>query len=438
MRLVRAAPIVIVIAVFAVIVLHSQGAPAYRAAAVFDTAKGMVPGQLVKVAGTRVGTVTAVRLAPGPTALIEFSVARRFAPFHADARCRILPEGPISEYYVECDPGSPARPPLGRSPLSGLPTVPLTRTTVPVALQDLLNIFSLPVSERLGVLVNELGIGTAGRGADLNTLLRRADPALTEGDRVLSILDAQNTQIAGAVTQTRAVIGSLAARNRSVRGFVDHAASVSATLAGHAGALRAGVRGLPALLRELDSGLAPLNRVAVQSTPLLADLRASAPGLTRLTRTLPAFSRPGLPAIRSLGRAAAHGLAALAPARLVADELKRLAPVAATVLRPLDELLVSSRDSGAFEGLLRLAYSLSTDSGAYDALSHYVSALIIPFPTCIADAAARGCSHTYSSPGQGATPINAPPANAPPATAAAAARPRRSRTLNSLLRYLLR
>jgi len=397
------------IAVAVALALSATAGPSgFRAAAIFDSAKGLLPGQLVKVAGARVGRITAVKLEPGPKALVEFSIDRRFAPFHTDARCQILPEGLISENYVQCNPGTPSAPRLARSPLDGVPTVPLADTTVPVSLQDVLNIFSLPVSERLGVLINELGIGTAARGSDIAAILNRTNPALTQGDRVLAVLDAQNTQIARAVGQTRAVMGALAARNASVRAFVDRAGSVASVAAAHSAALSEGVRRLPALLTQLDSGLAPIDRVAVRSTPLLADLRAAAPGLTELTSTLPAFVVPGLPAVRALAAASSRGTRALRAARPVVGQLSRLAALARSVLPPLDRFLVSSRDSGAFEGMLRLLYSLSTDSGAYDAISHYVTALIVPFPTCMANAAARGCGHAYDAPDQGAIPINDP------------------------------
>jgi virulence factor Mce-like protein len=391
--------------VVALVVWLGGGAAGYRAAAVFDSAKGIVPGQLVKIAGARVGTVTAVRLVPGPRALIEFSVDRRFAPFHADARCRILPEGLISENYVECDPGSPSSPVLGAAGRDGLPTVPVAHTTVPVSLQDVLNIFSLPVSERLGSLIDELGIGTAGRGTDIAAILRRVNPALTQGDRVLAILDRQTAQISGAVTQMRSVMGALAARSTSVRSFVDHAASVASVVAAHGAALQAGVARLPGLLERLDHGLAPIDRVAVQGTPLLVDLQAAAPGLLRLTRVLPAFVVAGGPAVTALGQATGRGIGTLRVARPLVDQLARLAPVARSVLPSLDRLLVSSRDSGAFEGL-RLLYSLATDSGGYDATSHYVTALIVPFPSCLSDPALAGCSHAYSAPAQGSIPIN--------------------------------
>jgi ABC-type transporter Mla subunit MlaD len=395
-------------ALIAVVVLltSSSSGGTYHAAAVFDSAEGMVPGQLVKIAGARAGKVTAVKLEPGPSALIEFTLPRDLAPLHVDASCQILPEGLISENYVQCDPGSSIAPVLPRSPQDGLPTVPLSQTTVPVSLQDVLNIFSLPVDERLSVLINELGIGTAGRGTDINAILRRADPALTQGDRVLSILDAQNRQISDAAGQTRAVIGALAAQRSGVRRFVDNAASVASSTAAVRGALAAGVAKLPALLTALRANLAPVDRVAREGTPLLGELRAAAPGLEDLNTTLPAFTRAGQPAVTALGRATVIGRAAVSAATPVIDQLARLGAVTPGVLTLLDQLLVSSRDSGAFEGLLHLLYSLSTDAGAYDSTSHFVSALIIPFPLCIADASTPGCSHTYDSAGQGSVPVN--------------------------------
>lgn len=431
-RAIQAATAVIVIAVI-VIVTQSGGTPTFRAAAIFDSAKGIVPGQLVKIAGAKVGTIDEVRLEPGPTALIEFTVPRRFGPFHADASCQILPEGLISENYVECDPGTPTAPPLAPEDGDQVPTVPVGHTTVPVSLQDLLNIFSLPVDERLSALIDELGIGTAGQGGDINEILERANPALAQGDRVLSILDAQNQQIAGAVTDTDDVIGQLAARSASVRSFVDRAASVAGTTAAHSGALGTDIAELPGFLRQLRTNLVPLNRVATDGAPLLNDLRAAAPELTELTHTLPAFTTPGTRAVTSLAQAATTGERTITAATPVIDEVANLATTGTPILTSLDDLLVSTRDSGAFEGLLRLIYSFATDAAGYDSTSHFITALIIPFPTCIADPNSAGCSHAYDSAGQGSVPINDPSAG-PQQTSAAVG----TGTLKPLLDYLLK
>ena len=42
----------------------AQADSAYRVDAIFDTAKGIIPGQLVKIAGARVGTIDDVKLTP--------------------------------------------------------------------------------------------------------------------------------------------------------------------------------------------------------------------------------------------------------------------------------------------------------------------------------------------------------------------------------------
>src|SRR5262249_25069503 len=159
--------------------------------------------------------------------------------------CEILPEGPISENFVQCTPGRstvPLRPGAG-----DLPTVPLDHTSVPFSLQDVLNVFSVPTDQRLQMLISELGIATAGRGEDLNGLLRRSDPMLAQTDRVLGIVNAQRTEIADAISGTDAILAELAARASQTRAFVDEAASVARTTAAHRTALAASVHDLPSM-----------------------------------------------------------------------------------------------------------------------------------------------------------------------------------------------
>ena len=208
-----------------------DGGDRYKVAVTFDTAKGVVPGQLVKVAGVRAGKIADVDLAPGNKARMELEVDSKFAPFRADASCRILPEGLISENYVECDTGSPAKPELGADK-AGTPVVPVEQTTAPVSLQDVLNTFDMPTDQRLRMLLNELGIGTAGRGGDINAILRRANPSLTQARQVLRTLSDQRREIADAVGQTDAVLARLGDDSESVRSFVARAVGHGA---GHRG-----------------------------------------------------------------------------------------------------------------------------------------------------------------------------------------------------------
>ena len=51
--------------------------------------------------------------------------------------------------------------------------MPVERTTQPVSLTDLFEVWNTPTSERATVLFSMLGMATAGRGEDLNAVLRR-------------------------------------------------------------------------------------------------------------------------------------------------------------------------------------------------------------------------------------------------------------------------
>ena len=149
---------------------------------IFDDARGLVAGQLVKIAGARAGSIDDVVLTSGFKARIEASVDRRFMPFHADATCTIRPEGLIAENYLECDPGTAGSPAL--EPSDGHPpTVPVTRTTEPVSLLDLFNTFNLPTSQRMAVIIDELGIATAGRGRGPQPDPRARKPGAGRGAR---------------------------------------------------------------------------------------------------------------------------------------------------------------------------------------------------------------------------------------------------------------
>jgi virulence factor Mce-like protein len=409
----RTTPVIVLLAaivVVVVLVLGSGSSSGYQVAAIFDTANGIVPGQQVKIAGAVVGTIERVELAPGPKARIVMGVERRFAPFRSDASCTILPEGLISENFVECKPGrSPT--PLAES-AAGTPTVSLAHTTVPFSLQDVLNVLSLPTDQRLQLLISELGIGTAGRGEDINALLRRANPALVSSQRMLAIVNAQRRRLGTAVGQTDQVLASLGARAQQVRQFVDRAAVVARTTSRHRTALGQTVARLPAMLAAVRPGLRSLDNAAINATPLLNELQSSAPGLTELTSTLPSFARAGIPALRTLASAAASGRPAVRDALPVVARLRAVTGPLATLAPQLSQLLMSSRSAGALDGLLWLAYTVASEGSLYDNTSHILDVIFSVAPTCIAGQQGgfdvAGCNHKYSGPGQGTVPINEP------------------------------
>lgn len=373
-------------------------APAsFRVDAIFDDAKGVIPGQQVKIAGARVGSVRDVTLTPDFKARVKMSVAGRFAPFHADAGCAIKPEGLIAENFVDCNPGTPAagvlRPARGEAA-----TVTVEHNTEPVSITDLFNIWRTPTADRLRVLLNELGAGVAGRGTDLNAILRRANPALSLARRALTLVNGQRAQLQGLIGATDPVVAELARRHSTVQSLIDHAATVTATTAAHSAALADSVRRLPALLGAARPALAQLDAVAASGTPVLDDARAAAPALNRVAAELGPFAAAGTPTLRKLGPALRAGNDALGHAAPVVSRLRSFTQAADPTGQLLNRLLLSLRDSGSLESLQSFMYNSAAASARYDAVSHLMPANGL-LSTCslFATQPVSGCSAWYPS-----------------------------------------
>ena len=391
-----------------VIVLFTtaSGAQIYKVAAVFDTADQIVPGSQVKIAGAVVGSVSAVQLVRGPAARIVMSVDPRFRPFRADAACTILPEGLVSENYVECQPGVSSQ--LLGSPGGSAATVPLAHTTVPLSLQQLINVFTMPTDERISVMLAELGISFAGRGQDLNGLLLRSNPALAQAQRALGILAAQRRELADGIRQTNTVLAALATNTHSVREFVDKSAAASAISAAHAGPLAQSIARFPPLLQALRPSLVALENAALAGTTVLSGLRAAAPQLDELNSTLPPFLRAGLRSLPSLSAVSRTGLATIRTSRTVVSDLDRSATSTIPFARDANRTFISIRDEGGNEAFLRFWYSLATAESGYDQTSHFQSAYLTFFSQCMQNPPAAGCSYAFDAPGAGTIPVNDP------------------------------
>jgi virulence factor Mce-like protein len=347
----------------------ARGDSTYRVDAVFDTAKGIIPGQLVKVAGARVGKVKDVTLTGDYKARIHMEVERRFAPFRSDAACSIQPEGLLAENFVQCDPGTPDGQPL-RAENGHAPTVPVRQTAVPVSLNDLFDIWNVPTRERLSVLVNELGIGFAGRGEDLNEVLRRANPTLTLARQAIGKLNRQRRQLQQVITSTDRVVGELAGRRDRVADFVDQAARVTTQTALHNRSLGESIRRLPDLLRATRPALQRLDELSAAGTPLLRDLRTAAPDVNRLSAGIKPFATAGLPAVRGLEPAFATALRAVRRSRPLISEIHKFTEEGKPLGPLLSKLLVDVRDRGAIENALKFFYYAAATAARYDNVSH--------------------------------------------------------------------
>ncbi|MEX1142613.1 MAG: MlaD family protein [Thermoleophilaceae bacterium] len=402
-RIVTAVALVAVVLALVVVLVGADGSgDGYRVRAIFDNVAAAVGGEDVKVAGATVGTIESLDVTPESKAAVVLAIDDdRFAPFRANATCTVRPQSLIGEKFVECDPGRAPAPPLEEieeGDGEGQHLLPLARTSSPVDLDLVNNMMRLPYRERLAILLSELGAGVAGRGEDLNELIRRANPALRETDRVLAILARQNRVLADLARDSDASLAPIARDKERVTGFIEQANATGQATAERRDDIEAGIARLPAFLRELRPLMADLDAFAGQATPVARDLRTAAPDVSRLIRQMGPFATAATTSIRSLGEATDSGRPALLRTRPLIRDLGSFAREARPVSTNLDRLTASIDRTGGIERIADYLFFQTLAVNGFDGIGHYLRAgLIVNLCSLYAIQPATGCNANFTS-----------------------------------------
>src|SRR4051812_26028957 len=284
-----------------------------------DNAFGVVSGADLKVAGVRAGKIDGLRLDPRThRALVDFEIDEDgFGSLRKDVFCESRPQSLIGEYYIDCKPGTSSE------RLAPGSTIPVERTASTIPLDLVNNVLRKPYRDRLGIILDELGIGVAGRAQDINAVVRRASPALRETDAVLAKLAGQNETLKQLVTDADTVVGDLAGNRKDVGRFVKETKETAAASAERRADIAAGLQRLPTFLRELRPTMAQLGAAADANTPAVRNLDASATQLATLLQNLEPFTEATRTDLDSLADAARKGRPAVSAAAPVVKELTK-------------------------------------------------------------------------------------------------------------------
>ena len=301
----------------------------------------MVSGADLKVAGVRAGKIDDLAWTRRRTA--RWSTSR--SPRRASARCARTPSASrrpqslIGEYYIDCKPGTSAE------KLKPGSTIPVEQTASTIPLDLVNNVLRKPYRERLAIILDELGIGVAGRAQDINDVIRRASPALRETDKVLEKLARQNATLKQLVTDADTVVGDLADNRKDVGRFVVETKQAADRLAPSAArsspTASAGCRpSCASCARRWPTSAPP----PTPTRPPLRNLDASADQLATLLENLKPFTEATQGNLKSLAEASRKGRPAVSAARPVVAELTKatakapeLANNSAIVLEHLDD-----------------------------------------------------------------------------------------------------
>jgi len=400
------AAVLIVAAVVALFLVTREEDEAYRVRAIFDNAGFIIPGEDVKVAGVKVGSVEDVEVTPEFKAAVVLAIDDEgYQDFRADASCIVRPQSLIGEKYIECEPtqkrGVGAEPPgelrlIEDGPGEGQRLLPVENTERSVDLDLINGIMREPYRERLSIIVNELGIGLAGRGEDLDDVIRRANPALREVDEVLRLLAKQNDQLERLAVDGDTILQPLARERRHVSSAIGNMSAVAEATAERRADLEANIERLPRFLRELRPTMTRLGALSDEMTPVLSDLGDVAPDINRFLLELGPFSQAGIPALDSAGEAGKIGTPAVRNSLPVVRDLRTFAGAARPLGETLADVLVSFERNDGIERAMDYIFFQAAAVNGFDSFGHYLRAgLLVNQCSTYAVNPVGGCSANF-------------------------------------------
>jgi phospholipid/cholesterol/gamma-HCH transport system substrate-binding protein len=371
----------------------------YEVRGIFDNGGFLVPGEEVRIAGARVGSVASTDVTrpgewvnrdhspdPGKAAVVLKIDDSGFQDFRQDASCLIRPQSLLGEKYVDCQPtqprapGSQPPPPLDvipdGQPGAGERFLPLENNGKEVDLDLINNIMREPYADRFRLILNDLGAGLAARGPELQAIVARADPALRQTDRVLAELARQNHELSRLAVNGDTDLAPLVRERQHLSGFINNANTAAQATAERSKALEAGFQRFPDALRQLRLTMAKLRGFSDQATPVFADFRAGAPAIARATRALGPFAHAATPSLITLGTASQQSKQPIVNSDPILRNIRDLAKKSAPGAKVLARLLASLRESGFYKQLTSFLFYTTGGVNGYDQYGHFLRAVL--------------------------------------------------------------
>lgn len=331
----------IVIVVTAIVVYfgftkHVPFKHGFRLKAAFSTVVNVSPKSPVRVAGVNVGTVKSIERV-GNTGVVTMEISKGGLPIHRDAtlkiRARILLEG---NWFVDLSPGTPSSPTVS----SGY-TIPVTQTSDPVQLDQILDALNTDTRANLQTFLAEYGSAltrkpTAAEDAEQNPAVRGLNaaqalkklyfdspPALKGGAIVNQALGGvEQHDLSKLIAGTEKFTAKLNVHEQQLGEWVENFNTFLGTLANQSASLSATVAELPGTLQNASRAFTNFNASAPAVRKFSLDL---IPGVEQTPATITA-AYPWIEQVQ----------ASLAPSELggVSKGVREAAPTIAGLIVP--------------------------------------------------------------------------------------------------------
>lgn len=324
----------LLVAAAAVVVILTGSGGGYTVQARFLDAGQLVKGNLVQVAGSKVGEVKRLSLTDDGRAEVRISIDdTKYRPLHRGTRMTIRSIGlsGIANRYIDITPGAADAPKIEDGGV-----LDTTETQGIVDLDMVLDALDRPARRDLRNLIIDGADGLHGNATAANRVLAFLNPAVGQTRALLEDVVLDQAAVDRLIRSGATVSAALASRRTDVEAGIGHAATALSAVAAERDALQSTLVRAPAVMRQARGTLAgvretlavvrPALREAQPSAPRLAtflrrfvpaarhfgpvlrDVRALVDPLQRTLESLPGLARAGLPAVRSATSAISAGM----------------------------------------------------------------------------------------------------------------------------------
>jgi len=305
-----------------------------------STAQAVTPGQgqTVRVAGVRVGDISAVDYEDGH-AVVTMDIDRKFLPVYRNATILLRPKTGLKDMFLELDPGTNTNPSSDDDEFQNGDTVPLANTAPDTNVDEVLAALDTDTRAYLRLLLTQGGQGLNDRGQDLGKLLGSLGPI----NRGLARL---NTEVAKRKENLRTLIhnmnllfGTVGQDGEGIEQLVSASNQALGAIASQAPDVERTVSLLGPTLRTTRVALTKTDELATELGPAINSLRPFARKLKPINDSLAKLAKttydPVKDEIRPFVRNAREPVRNLRPA---AQNLVNATPRLTTVGAKLNKL----------------------------------------------------------------------------------------------------
>jgi phospholipid/cholesterol/gamma-HCH transport system substrate-binding protein len=289
---------VLVAAVVVAVVLLRAGGNPYSVKARFQNASQLVKGDLVQVAGARIGSVTAIKLTDDGQADVTMSIDDdRYKPLREGTEVIVRQaslSGVANRYLDLMLPG-------GDTPkIADGGLIRQVHTTTAVDLDQLFNTFDDKTRDSLRRLIRGYGTAYGGRGAQASAGFRYLNPSLAASSRLFEELNRDTPLLRDFVVDSSKLVSTIAERRTDLAGLIDHLATTTTAIGRQKDALADAIAHFPAFMRRANSTFVNLRATIDDLTPLVDESKPVAKKLKPFVRALRPLAIEARPTLRDL------------------------------------------------------------------------------------------------------------------------------------------